>query len=273
MERTIHLEQCSDRVSKKAWKEVRYLIIVLPTDCAVDCTCTGSLLQWLPEFMLDSQGPTSSHDDVSLTAQLQWKCARSVQELVWWILAAQFFSEWHGGEKLMKHSLCFPSSDHASNIVSRLHFGWSFFQTSAARVKHNRFDVNAIFWIWRAGFWTARCAACYRCQLISHQTIMFYIADHIQSVSNAKNFCSRCHETRNISMAIWLQFRDESHKWKGVSSRLSLSQPTNLCSQCRAFPILLSDSARKAHGQGMAVKTPMYVCVCVCVCVCVDVHV
>ena len=30
----------------------------------VDCTCTGSLLQWFREFTLDIQDPQSHHDDV-----------------------------------------------------------------------------------------------------------------------------------------------------------------------------------------------------------------
>ena len=29
----------------------------------VDCTCTGSLLEWFPELTLDSLGPHRSHDD------------------------------------------------------------------------------------------------------------------------------------------------------------------------------------------------------------------
>ena len=46
------------------WIILFMLIFYLLLPPIVDCTCTGSLLQWFPELTLDITDPINDHDDV-----------------------------------------------------------------------------------------------------------------------------------------------------------------------------------------------------------------
>ena len=88
----------------------------------VDCTCTGSLLEWFPELTLGNLGPQRSHDDGSKVVASRF-LLRSAAELM------NFWSP--------------PVTEWLFGVKSCGHFMFYFFDFQIQRFKHE----NKLTWL------------------------------------------------------------------------------------------------------------------------------